>query len=218
MGLIWALFSVGLVSGAQLLLRSAMVELPPLTDLFTFLNHLLHLRAGTFGLAFGLLGYLLSMVCWYFALHQLPLAKAYALLSLSYILVWAAAIWLPGWHEPFHWQSLLGVLLIVAGVLTIFWPVKRQGEPGSLLFGSPGPSRMANLLPPLVVSIHILQTLVNGTDSSIPTGPSSPPQTSNERKTTSVDMPNRWPIMRGSRILPIIICTTKKSAPTSRHS
>lgn len=76
MGLIWALFSVGLVSGAQLLLRSAMVELPPLTDLFTFLNHLLHLRAGTFGLAFGLLGYLLSMVCWYFALHQLPLAKA----------------------------------------------------------------------------------------------------------------------------------------------
>ena len=58
---------------------------------------------------------------------KLPLAKAYALLSLSYILVWAAAIWLPGWHEPFHWQSLLGVLLIVAGVLTIFWPVKRQG-------------------------------------------------------------------------------------------
>lgn len=50
------------------------------------------------------------MVCWYFALHQLPLAKAYALLSLSYILVWAAAIWLPGWHEPFHWRSLLGVL------------------------------------------------------------------------------------------------------------
>ncbi|MDR8290202.1 4-amino-4-deoxy-L-arabinose-phospho-UDP flippase, partial [Acinetobacter baumannii] len=44
----------------------------------------------------------------------------------SYILVWAAAIWLPGWHEPFHWQSLLGVAIIVAGVLTIFWPVKRR--------------------------------------------------------------------------------------------
>ena len=62
MGLIWALFSVGLVSGAQLLLRSAMVELPPLTDLFTFLTHLLHLRAGTFGVAFGLLGYVVSML------------------------------------------------------------------------------------------------------------------------------------------------------------
>ncbi|MDP1217385.1 4-amino-4-deoxy-L-arabinose-phospho-UDP flippase, partial [Klebsiella pneumoniae] len=42
------------------------------------------------------------------------------------ILVWAAAIWLPGWHESFYWQSLLGVAIIVAGVLTIFWPVKRR--------------------------------------------------------------------------------------------
>ena len=50
MGLIWALFSVGLVSAAQLLLRGAMVELPPLSDLFAFLNHLFHLRAGTIGL------------------------------------------------------------------------------------------------------------------------------------------------------------------------
>ncbi len=53
MGLIWALLSVGLVSGAQLLLRSAMVELPPLTDILTFLNHLLHLRTGTFSPGFG---------------------------------------------------------------------------------------------------------------------------------------------------------------------
>lgn len=108
------------------MLRSAMVALPPLTDIVAFLQHLLHFQPGTFGLFFGLLGYLLSMVCWYFALHRLPLSKAYALLSLSYILVWAAAIWLPGWHEPFYWQSLLGVAIIVAGVLTIFWPVKRR--------------------------------------------------------------------------------------------
>ena len=125
MGLIWALLSVGLVSGAQLLLRSAMVELPPLTDIgfpqsSTAYAHR-YLQPG-----FWPVGYLLSMVCWYFALHRLPLAKAYALLSLSYILVWAAAIWLPGWHEPFYWQSLLGVLIIIAGVLTIFWPVKPR--------------------------------------------------------------------------------------------
>lgn len=136
MGFFWALLSVGLVSAAQLLLRSAMVALPPLTDIVAFLQHLLHFQPGTFGLFFGLLGYLLSMVCWYFALHRLPLSKAYALLSLSYILVWAAAIWLPGWHEPFYWQSLLGVAIIVAGVLTIFWPVKRR-QPGSRLLGRP---------------------------------------------------------------------------------
>ncbi|VEB03960.1 4-amino-4-deoxy-L-arabinose-phospho-UDP flippase subunit F [Klebsiella pneumoniae] len=108
MGFFWALLSVGLVSAAQLLLRSAMVALPPLTDIVAFLQHLLHFQPGTFGLFFGLLGYLLSMVCWYFALHRLPLSKAYALLSLSYILVWAAAIWLPGWHEPFYWQIAAG--------------------------------------------------------------------------------------------------------------
>ena len=67
MGFLWALFSVGLVSAAQLLLRSAMVALPPLTDIVAFLQHLLHFQPGTFGLFFGLLGYLLSMVCWYFA-------------------------------------------------------------------------------------------------------------------------------------------------------
>lgn len=128
MGLIWALFSVGLVSVAQLLLRGAMVELPPLNDLMVFLSHLFHLRSGTWSLLLGLSGYLLSMVCWYFALHRLPLAKAYALLSLSYIVVWAAAIWLPGWDEPFHWRALAGVLLIIAGVLTIFWPLKRPGS------------------------------------------------------------------------------------------
>ena len=62
MGFFWALLSVGLVSAAQLLLRSAMVALPPLTDIVAFLQHLLHFQPGTFGLFFGLLGYLLSMV------------------------------------------------------------------------------------------------------------------------------------------------------------
>ena len=84
--------------------------------------------------------------------------------------------------------------------------------------GRPGPSRIASLLPPTVVSIQILQTLVNGTESSIPTGPSSQPQTSNDRNTTRVDIPSRWPIMRGSTMLPSTICTTRNSAPTNRHS
>lgn len=50
MGFLWALFSVGLVSAAQLLLRSAMVALPPLTDILAFLQHLLHFEHSTFGL------------------------------------------------------------------------------------------------------------------------------------------------------------------------
>lgn len=124
-GLHWALFSVLLVSGAQLMLRYAMVSLPPVTFSEAFIQALLQPQKGTLALLLGLAGYLASMGCWYVALHRLPLSKAYALLSLSYILVWAAAIWLPGWHEPFSVRGGLGVLLIVAGVLVIFRPARH---------------------------------------------------------------------------------------------
>lgn len=125
-GLHWALLSVLLVSGAQLLLRDGMLSLPPLTDLRAFLLALLHGQTGTLALLLGLMGYVASMGCWYLALHRMALSKAYALLSLSYILVWAAAIWLPGWHEPFTLRGAFGVGLIVAGVLVIFPPARNK--------------------------------------------------------------------------------------------
>jgi len=126
MGLFWALMSVIFVSAAQLTLRSAMTMLPSAEQPWVFVLHLLHIGDGTLLLLLGLLGYVASMACWFFALKQLPLAKAYALLSLSYMVVWLAAIWLPGWHEPFSWRGLLGVVVIVAGVITIFWPNKAS--------------------------------------------------------------------------------------------
>lgn len=125
-GLHWALLSVLLVSGAQLLLRDGMLSLPPLVDLRAFLLALLHGQTGTLALLLGLMGYVASMGCWYLALHRMALSKAYALLSLSYILVWAAAIWLPGWHEPFTLRGAFGVGLIVAGVLVIFLPARHK--------------------------------------------------------------------------------------------
>ncbi|WP_342323189.1 4-amino-4-deoxy-L-arabinose-phosphoundecaprenol flippase subunit ArnF [Kosakonia sp. BYX6] len=125
-GLHWALLSVVLVSAAQLLLRYAMVSLPPVTLPHAFFTALLQPQKGTLALLFGLVGYLASMGCWYVALHRLPLSKAYALLSLSYIAVWAAAIWLPGWREPFSLRGGLGVLMIVAGVLVIFLPARSK--------------------------------------------------------------------------------------------
>ncbi len=124
MGLLWALMSVALVSAAQLTLRTAMTTLPSAEQPWVLGLYLLHFGDGTLALLLGLLGYVASMACWFFALKRLPLAKAYALLSLSYMVVWLAAIWLPGWHEPFSWRGLLGVVLIVGGVITIFWPNK----------------------------------------------------------------------------------------------
>lgn len=126
MGLFWALMSVMLVSVAQLTLRVAMTTLPSAEQPWVLVWHLLHVGDGTLILLLGLLGYVASMACWFFALKRLPLAKAYALLSLSYMVVWLAAICLPGWHEPFSWRGLLGVVVIVAGVITIFWPNKAS--------------------------------------------------------------------------------------------
>ncbi|MRS16374.1 4-amino-4-deoxy-L-arabinose-phospho-UDP flippase [Enterobacteriaceae bacterium RIT691] len=123
MGVIWALFSVILVSGAQLLLRAAMVALPPVNNVMSLFWHLIQFQHGAGLLLLGLCGYVASMGCWFFALRHLPLAKAYALLSLSYIAVWGAALLFQ--NEAFSWQGLAGVLLVMAGVTTIFAPVRR---------------------------------------------------------------------------------------------
>lgn len=127
-GTFWALCSVTLVSIAQLLLRSAMVVLPPVAEPLTLLAALLHFAPGSGMLLLGLSGYIASMGCWYLALHRMALSLAYALLSLSYILVWIAAIVLPGWNEAFSWTGLAGVGLIIAGVLVIFLPAVQKAK------------------------------------------------------------------------------------------
>lgn len=124
-GALWALCSVALVSVAQLLLRYAMTTLPPVGDGLAFIVAVGRFSPGCGALLLGLIGYVASMGCWYLALHRMALSKAYALLSLSYILVWGAAIVLPGWGERFSWSGLAGVGLIMLGVLTIFLPRRR---------------------------------------------------------------------------------------------
>ena len=127
-GAFWALCSVLLVSAAQLLLREAMQALPPVSEILVFVSALWHFSSGTGALMLGLMGYVASMGCWYLALHRMALSKAYALLSLIYILVWGAAILLPGWEERFSWHGLVGVGFIILGVLVIFLPRTSQRE------------------------------------------------------------------------------------------
>ncbi len=127
-GAFWALCSVLLVSAAQLLLRDAMLALPPVNDVLALISALWHFSSGTSALLLGLMGYVASMGCWYLALHRMALSKAYALLSLSYILVWGIAILLPGWGEHFSWHGLAGVGFIILGVLVIFLPRTSQRE------------------------------------------------------------------------------------------
>ena len=121
-GVILALCSVLLVSLAQLVLRAAMLDFPPLAALLSpqFWQHLQPLLL----LCLGLGAYALSMLCWMLALRHLPLNRLYPLLSLSYVLVWLAAISLPMFGEAFRWSSFAGVLLIVFGLVCVSLPRK----------------------------------------------------------------------------------------------
>lgn len=126
MGLLWGLCSVVITSIAQLGLGFAMENLPPMAQWQAFIPALFSIHTGALALFAGLAGYLLSVFCWHNALHHLALSKAYALLSLSYVLVWVASIILPGWQGVFSLKALLGVLCIMAGLMFIFLPTQRK--------------------------------------------------------------------------------------------
>ncbi|MGD8105109.1 4-amino-4-deoxy-L-arabinose-phosphoundecaprenol flippase subunit ArnF [Pantoea sp. FN0302] len=123
-GIVLALFSVLLVSLAQLLFRAAMQDIPSLIELLN-LDTLSHLKPLLL-LFIGLSAYAMSMLSWMMAMRYLPLNRLYPLLSLSYILVWLAAILLPSFNEPFRWSSFTGVLLIAIGLLCVSLPTKKS--------------------------------------------------------------------------------------------
>ncbi|MBD8214339.1 4-amino-4-deoxy-L-arabinose-phosphoundecaprenol flippase subunit ArnF [Erwinia persicina] len=125
MGWLFAFCSVMLVSAAQLVLKWAMVQLPPVGQTGLFIDTLFTFSWPVLALVGGLVAYGLSMLCWVLALQRLPLSQAYPLLSLSYLLVWLVALWLPGLNEAFHWGKLAGALLILGGLLLIFSPGKN---------------------------------------------------------------------------------------------
>ena len=116
-----ALFSVLLISAAQLLLRLAMRDAS-----FSNLVELQHfcLTSGWL-LVSGMSCYLLSFMVWIFALRQLPVSRAYPLLSLSYVLVWLGAIALPLLNESFHLGSLVGICCILVGLLRFYLSPRR---------------------------------------------------------------------------------------------
>ena len=118
-GFTLALGSVGLVSGAQLGMRWSMTRLPsPAEWLAAFTSNSIDLSAlGVVIVAIS--AYALSMLCWLGALKDLPLGRAYSLLSISYALVYLLAASLPVFNEGFSLSKTLGVALVILGVLVI---------------------------------------------------------------------------------------------------
>ncbi|MFJ5433694.1 4-amino-4-deoxy-L-arabinose-phosphoundecaprenol flippase subunit ArnF [Pectobacterium sp. CHL-2024] len=124
MGYVWALGSITLASTAQVLMKSGMLALPSIS--LAHWPSLSTLLAGWPAVAvlFGMLCYGLSMVCWFMVLRYLSLSRAYPLISLSYAVVYLAAVFLPWLNEPMSLRKNLGVLIILLGV----WLVSRNAQ------------------------------------------------------------------------------------------
>ena len=118
-GFTFASASVVLVSSAQLGMRWSMTRLPEPTHWLDALRHGEVSLAAVAVVSGAILAYALSMLCWLLALRDLPLGRAYSLLSISYALVYLLAASLPMFHESFTLSKTLGVTLVILGVLTI---------------------------------------------------------------------------------------------------
>jgi undecaprenyl phosphate-alpha-L-ara4N flippase subunit ArnF len=118
-GISLAMGSVLLVSSAQLGMRWSMTRLPSPTQWVDALGNgaIDPLAAGI--VIASILAYALSMLCWLLALRDLPLGRAYSLLSISYALVYLLAASLPFFNEHFSVSKTVGVTLIILGVITI---------------------------------------------------------------------------------------------------
>ncbi|UMO90172.1 4-amino-4-deoxy-L-arabinose-phosphoundecaprenol flippase subunit ArnF [Pectobacterium sp. PL64] len=123
-GYVWAIGSIVLASTAQVLMKSGMLALPSIS--IAHWPSLSTLLAGWPAVAvlIGMLCYGLSMVCWFMVLRYMPLSRAYPLISLSYAVVYLAAIFLPWLNEPMSLRKNLGVLIILLGV----WLVSRNAQ------------------------------------------------------------------------------------------
>ncbi|MFJ2331557.1 4-amino-4-deoxy-L-arabinose-phosphoundecaprenol flippase subunit ArnF [Pseudomonas helleri] len=118
-GFTFACASVLLVSGAQLGMRWSMTRLPEPTQWLEAISRG-DVSISALAVVFAaIMAYALSMLCWLLALRDLPLGRAYSLLSFSYALVYLLAASLPVFHESFTLSKTLGVALVILGVLTI---------------------------------------------------------------------------------------------------
>ena len=118
-GWVFAMGSVVLVSGAQLGMRWSMTRLPEPAQWLAAINQG-DISLTALGVVLGaIMAYALSMLCWLLALRDVPLGRAYSLLSISYALVYLLAASLPMFNESFTLSKTLGVTLVILGVITI---------------------------------------------------------------------------------------------------
>jgi undecaprenyl phosphate-alpha-L-ara4N flippase subunit ArnF len=78
-------------------------------------------------LTLGVILYAVSMLVWIVALTRFPVSLAYPMLSISYVIVYVAAIFLPILNEIASLEKTLGVGFVVVGISVLFFD-ERQGN------------------------------------------------------------------------------------------
>lgn len=117
LGFSLACCSIVLVSLAQLLLKNAAAQI---SDIHSVISAIAQIQITVLApLSGGLFCYGLSVIVWQRALGELPLSIAYPLLSLSYPLVYIAAVLLPGFTDTLTAQRIGGLLCVFFGVVLL---------------------------------------------------------------------------------------------------
>lgn len=128
-GLLFIGTSIVFSAGAQLLMKAGMLELNIITNVTPAVSELTaiqELLPVTGWVLAGLALYALSMLTWLVALTKYDVSLAYPLLSLSYVLVYVAAVFWPRLHEAASLGKTSGILLILAGVLLVTRPARES--------------------------------------------------------------------------------------------
>lgn len=110
--------SIVLSTGGQLCMKAGMDSLhDSLADAATL--SAMVLNASVAWTAAGLASYAASLGLWLVVLMRFPLSLAYPMLSISYVLVYAGAVFWPRLAEPATPIRTLGTILIVIGVACV---------------------------------------------------------------------------------------------------
>ena len=115
------LSSIILTAAAQLLMKTGMMGLGDLSYNWQFIKQLLSSDSlSSLLIVFcGLACYGLSMIAWIGVLTRIDLSIAYPFLSISYILVYLAALLLPWLNESASLLRFSGIIFITIGLILI---------------------------------------------------------------------------------------------------
>jgi multidrug transporter EmrE-like cation transporter len=111
----WLILILGIASNASASVLVKIAMMPP-RKFPTFSDPMAALSNWPFWLGLGLYG--AAFLLYAAALAQLPLNVAHPVLTSGAIATVALCSWLI-FREPFHWTTIAGILLVVAGVMLI---------------------------------------------------------------------------------------------------